>query len=65
MAVVYPLLVELELMVMVTVALERVTVLVRVEVRVDVVVPEVVSCARARIGNRAADKMLVNCMVMD
>lgn len=65
MPVAYPLLVELWLIVMVTVALERVTVLVRVEVMVDVVVPEVVSCARARRGSRAADKMLVNCMLMD
>lgn len=46
-------------------ALERVTVLVRVDVKVEVVVPEVVSCARARRGSMAADKMLVNCMVMD
>lgn len=55
-------LVELFVAVMVTVLLARVTVFVIVEVCVRVVVPEVVSCAKARIGRRAADKMLVNCM---
>lgn len=56
-------LVELFMAVMVTVLLARVTVFVMVEVWVRVVVPEVVSCAKARSGRRAADKMLVNCMV--
>lgn len=48
--------------VIVTVLLARVTVLVIVEVCVRVVVPEVVSCAKARRGRVAAVKMLVNCM---
>ena len=56
-------LVALFVAVMVTVLLARVTVLVIVDVWVRVVVPDVVSCARARRGRRAADKMLVNCMV--
>lgn len=49
---------------MVTVELTwlRVTVLVSVDVWVTVVVPETVSCARARSG-RAAARMLVNCIV--
>lgn len=55
-------LVELFVAVIVTVLLARVTVLVMVEVCVRVVVPEVVSCAKARRGRIAADKMLVNCM---
>lgn len=55
-------------MVIVELALLRVTVLVRVEVRVAVVVPEVVtaSWAKARSGSsRAAERMLVNCIVED
>lgn len=55
-------LVELFVAVIVTVLLAKVTVLVMVEVCVRVVVPEVVSCAKARRGRIAADKMLVNCM---
>lgn len=50
---------------MVTVLLVRVTVFVIVEVCVRVVVPEMVSWAQAMSGRRAADKMRVNCMVMD
>lgn len=53
---------ELFAAVMVTVLLARVTVFVIVEVWVRVVVPEVVSWAKAMSGRRAADKMLVNCM---
>lgn len=50
--------------VIVTVLLAKVTVLVRVEVAVKVVVPETdVSCARARRGSRAADRIVVNCMM--
>lgn len=52
------------LAVMVTVLLARVTVLVRVEVWVTVVVPEVGSSARARRGSIAAANMRVNCMAM-
>lgn len=55
-------LVALFVAVIVTVLLARVTVFVIVEVCVRVVVPEVVSCAKARRGKIAADKMLVNCM---
>ena len=55
-------LVELFVAVIVTVLLAKVTVFVMVEVCVSVVVPEVVSCAKARRGKIAADKMLVNCM---
>lgn len=55
-------LVELFVAVIVTVLLARVTVLVMVDVCVRVVVPEVVSCAKARRGRIATDKMLVNCM---
>lgn len=54
--------VELFVAVIVTVLLAKVTVLVMVDVCVRVVVPEVVSCAKARRGRIAADKMLVNCM---
>lgn len=52
-------------MVTVELALLRVTVLVRVDVTVAVVVPETVSCARARSGRAAARRMLVNCIVRD
>ena len=55
-------LVALFVAVIVTVLLARVTVFVIVEVCVRVVVPEGVSCAKARRGKIAADKMLVNCM---
>lgn len=51
--------------VMVTVLLARVTVFVIVEVWVRVVVPEMVSWAKATSGRRAADKTLVNCMATD
>lgn len=56
-------LVALFVAVIVTVLLARVTVFVIVDVCVRVVVPEVVSCAKARRGRIATDKMLVNCMV--
>lgn len=55
-------LLELLVAVIVTVLLARVTVFVMVDVCVRVVVPEVVSCAKARRGRIATDKMLVNCM---
>lgn len=57
------LVVELFVAVMVTVLLAKVTVFVIVEVCVRVVVPETVSCAKARRGRIATDKMLVSCMV--
>lgn len=57
------LVVELFVAVIVTVLLAKVTVFVIVEVCVRVVVPETVSCAKARRGRIATDKMLVSCMV--
>lgn len=57
--------VELFVAVIVTVLLAKVTVFVMVEVCVRVVVPEVVSCAKARRGRIAADKMLVNCIAIN
>lgn len=50
-------------MVAVWVMVSSVIVLVMVEVWVMVVVPRGSSCARARRGRRAAERMLVNCMV--
>lgn len=52
-------------MVAVWVMVSSVIVLVMVEVWVMVVVPRGSSCARARRGRRAAERMLVNCMVRD
>lgn len=47
----------------VSIMVSSVMVLVMVEVWVMVVVPRESSCARARRGRRAAEKMLVSCMV--